>query len=77
LCIRSSIEPAAIRYRRIIAYIYCSSRLSKPPTIELECSNRITAGCPKIVLRRNGGVTGSVLRGGIRHREPSKARTEE
>src|SRR5215213_390192 len=44
LCIRSSIEPAAIRYRRIIAYIYCSSCLSKLPTIELTPSVRITAG---------------------------------
>src|SRR5215208_5451701 len=44
LCIRSSIEPAAIRYRRIIAYIYCSSCLSKPPTVELTLSKRITAG---------------------------------
>src|SRR5215213_1803528 len=44
LCIRSSIEPAAIRYRRIIAYIYCSSCLSKPPTVELTLSVRIIAG---------------------------------
>src|ERR687886_662678 len=44
LCIRSSIEPTAIRYRRIIAYIYCSSYLTKPPTVELTPSVRVTTG---------------------------------
>src|SRR5215218_2698422 len=57
LCIRSSIEPATIRYRRIIAYIYCSSCLSKRPNDRAQVFNPHNRRLPNLLSSRQSLLT--------------------
>src|SRR5215210_8853140 len=57
LCIRSSIEPATIRYRRIIAYIYCSSCLSKRSNNRAQVLNPHNRRLPNLLSSRQSLLT--------------------
>src|ERR671920_378523 len=61
LCIRSSIEPATIRYRRIIAYIYCSSCLSKRPNDRAQVLNPHNRRLPNLLSSRQSLLTPSFV----------------
>src|SRR5829696_8451641 len=61
LCIRSSIEPATIRYRRIIAYIYCSSCLSKRPNDRAQVFNPHNRRLPNLLSSRQSLLTPSFV----------------
>src|SRR5215203_169273 len=61
LCIRSSIEPATIRYRRIIAYIYCSSCLSKRPNDRAQVLNPHNRRLPNLLSSRQSHLTPSFV----------------